>query len=136
MKLILSCLLLAVLTTSAYSQKAIKPQTTEEVVAALCHTWTATALQSGSMKLPLPLKTEILQLKVKDDGTFVRVNKEGETSGKWTYHPKVMLLLLEDNSGGKTFMVEYIPGTQELKYKYDPKPPFDNVILKKAEAAQ
>jgi hypothetical protein len=136
MKPILTCLLLVVFTTSAYSQKAIKPKTAEEVVDALCHTWTATALESGSMKLPLPLKTEILQLTVKNDGTFVRVNKEGETSGKWTYHPKVMLLLLGDNSGGKTFMVEYIPGTQELKYKYDPKPPFDYVVLKKAETVQ
>lgn len=136
MKLILSFLLMAVFTGSAYSQKPAKPKTTEEVVAALCHTWTATALQSGSMKLPLPLKTEILQLMVKDDGTFVRINKEGETSGKWTYHPKVMLLLLEDNGGGKTFMVEYIPGTQELKYKYDPKPPYDYVILRKAETVQ
>lgn len=136
MKLTLSYLLLAVLTTSAYSQKAVKPKTAEEVVDALCHTWTATALESGSMKLPLPLKTEILQLTVKNDGTFVRVNKEGETGGKWTYRPKVMLLLLEDNSGGKIFMVEYIPGTQELKYKYDPKPPFDYVILKKTETDQ
>ncbi len=136
MKLILCYLLLAVFSGSAYSQKAVKPKTTEEVVAALCHTWTATALQSGNMKLPLPLKTEILQLTVKDDGTFVRINKEGETSGKWTYHPKVMLLLLEDNGGAKTFMVEYIPGTQELKYKYDPKPPYDYVILRKAETVQ
>ena len=136
MKLILSCFLLAVFSSSAYSQKATKPKTTEEVVAALCHTWNATALQSGSMKLPLPLKTEILQLTVKDDGTFVRVNKEGETSGKWTYQPKVMLLLLEDDSGGKTFMVGYNPETQELKYKYDPKPPYDYVVLKKAETVQ
>lgn len=136
MKLIISCLVLAVFTSSAYSQKASKPKTTEEVVAALCHTWTATVLESAGMKLPLPLKTEILQLTVKNDGTFVRANRDGETSGKWTYQPKVMLLLLEDDSGGKTFMVEYIPGTQELKYKYDPKPPYDYVVLKKAATVQ
>lgn len=136
MKLILSYLLLVVFTTSAYSQKAVKPKTTEEVVAALCHTWTATTLESAGMKLPLPLKTDILQLTVKNDGTFVRVNKEGEISGKWSYRPKLMLLLLEDNSGGKIFMVEYLPETQELKYKYDPKPPYDYVVLKKTETVQ
>lgn len=134
MKLLLSFFLFAVITSSpAYSQKPIKPKSAEEVIEAVCHTWTARTLESAGMKLPLPLKTEILELRVKDDGTFVRVNKNGEFAGKWTYRPKVMLLLLEDNSGGKTFMVEYIPGTQELKYKYDPKPPFDYVVLKKAE---
>lgn len=75
MKLILSCLLLAVFTTSAYSQKAIKPKTTGEVVEALCHTWTATALQSAGMKLPLPLKTEILQLTVKMTGHLCVLTK-------------------------------------------------------------
>lgn len=132
MKLVLSFLVFCLVCDSGYCQKLNKPKAAGEVIEALCHTWNATALQSGSMNLPVPTRSPILQLILKSDGTFVRVNQAGEITGKWTYRPKPMLLELEDNAGGKTFMIGYNPGTFELKYKISNLPP-DYIVLKKAE---
>jgi hypothetical protein len=133
MKTLLSFFFFAVIAGApAYSQKLVKPKTAEEVIEALCHTWKASSLQSGSINLPVPAKSAILHLILKSDGTYTRSNRDGEISGKWTYRPKVMIVELEDSAGGKPLMIGYDPGTFELKYKISNSPP-DYIVLKKAE---